>query len=343
MRTWTPWMALLVAGSRLARAIKPTYEESFPPHMKVGETTQLGSHIWVLTWSEEFDGNAGDPPDPEVWTAKIGGGGWGNNELECYTDHNAALDGQGNLVIMAKQEQVPDYPNCTNLQYTSSRLQTYGKFDLMYGRVEARLKVPSGNGFWPAFWMLGDDINTGTSWPNCGEIDIMETVNKDPTWIQSSLHGPGYSGGASLHKQIQTQDGKPFSDDFHLYGVTWEWDHFKFYMDGKFFFNLTIDEIPKGTKWVYDHEFFILLNFAIGGTWPGAPTKSTVFPASYSVDFVRVYEYINTTSTAAAARARHFPKKHMDDGAKKPHEGHHMDFADTRTGPKHMGPAPAFP
>jgi beta-glucanase (GH16 family) len=218
---------------------------------------------------------------------ETGGGGWGNNELETYT--NRTQNGQvqdGNLVITANKETYTGTDGIAR-QYTSARIKTQGLFDQKNGRFEARIKIPQGQGIWPAFWMLGNNIGT-VGWPNCGEIDIMENIGKEPDKVHGSMHGPGYAGGNSLTGTYAVPSGK-FGDDFHIFAIEWETSVVRFYVDGKLYETRTPADIPPGTSWVYDHPFFILLNVAVGGDWPGSPDNSTVFPQTMVVDYVRVY------------------------------------------------------
>jgi hypothetical protein len=238
---------------------------------------------WTLTWSDEFDGAANASPDATKWTYDMGGGGWGNNELEYYTSRtsNVATDGQGHLVITLRAESY------MGSAYTSARIKTQGKFTQAYGRFEARIKIPGTQGVWPAFWMLGADISTNP-WPACGEIDIMENVGKEPAVNHGSLHGPGYSGGSPLTGKYTLPSGR-LSDDFHLYAVEWENNVIRFYVDDALYETRTNADVPSGSKWVYDHPFFMILNVAIGGGFPGAPDSTTVLPQAMTVDYVRVY------------------------------------------------------
>jgi beta-glucanase (GH16 family) len=234
-----------------------------------------------LIWSDEFSGAPGSPPDPARWVYELGGGGWGNRELEVYTDNraNAHLDGQGHLVIQALQPE----PG----KYTSARLKTRGKFAFEYGRAEARIRIPYGQGLWPAFWMLGaDDRRVG--WPECGEIDIMENIGREPGTVHGTIHGPGYSGGHAISKPFQIAAGR-FADEYHVYAAEWAPGRIDFLVDGEIYGSLTAASLPAGAKWVYDHPFFVILNVAVGGAWPGNPDETTVFPQTMLVDYVRVY------------------------------------------------------
>jgi beta-glucanase (GH16 family) len=239
---------------------------------------------WALSWSDEFNGPSGSAPDPAKWVYDIGGNGWGNKELEYYTDSrkNSYADGGGNLVIKAIKEEFK------GSQYTTARLKTQGKFSQAHGKFEARMKLPFGQGIWPAFWMLGDDITT-VGWPACGEIDIMEHIGKEPSTIHGTAHGPGYSGGEAIGKAIEIPDGKKASDAFHVFTIEWEPQQIRWYMDGKLYHTLTPSNLPAGKKWVFDHPHFLILNLAVGGQWPGYPDQTTTFPQTMLVDYVRVY------------------------------------------------------
>ena len=250
-------------------------------------TSPTSSSPWVLTWSDEFDGSNGSAPDPAKWAIETGGNGWGNNELEYYTTRSQNVRQEnGNLVITALKETYTGADGVTR-NYTSARLKTAGLFNQAYGRSEARIKIPAGQGMWPAFWMLGQDINTA-GWPTCGEIDIMENVGFEPTKVHGSAHGPGYSGSHAL-TGVYTLPAGRFSDDFHVFAVEWEPSAVRFYVDGTLYETRTPADLPAGTRWVYDHPFFLLLNVAVGGDWPGPPDGTTVFPQTMMVDYVRVY------------------------------------------------------
>ncbi|MEK6398334.1 MAG: glycoside hydrolase family 16 protein [Terriglobus sp.] len=243
---------------------------------------------WTLTWSDEFNGTDGSQPDPSKWEFVTGGRGFGNNELQAYTarPENAHLN-HGTLVITARRENFTAEDGIPR-QYTSPRLQTKGKFSQRYGRFEARIRIPRGQGIWPAFWMLGNDIDT-VGWPKAGEIDIMENVGKEPGKVHGSLHGPRYSGGDPLTGAYTLPDGKALADQFHVYAVEWEPDAIRFYIDNHLYETQTPDSIPEHKKWVFNHPFFLLLNCAVGGKWPGNPDDTTTFPQQMLVDYVRVY------------------------------------------------------
>jgi beta-glucanase (GH16 family) len=243
---------------------------------------------WRLTWSDEFNGPNGSYPDPDKWKFDIGGGGFGNTELETYTDRpiNAHLE-DGHLVISARKEDFTG-PDGTPRHYTSARLNTHGQFSQAYGRFEASIQLPTGKGIWPAFWLLGDDIDT-SPWPKCGEIDTIENIG-DPTTIYSTIHGPGYSGDQAISAKFPLPTGESVTTGFHLYSVEWSPNDIKFFFDNHLIAERTPADLPPNTHWVYDHPFFIVLNLAIGGAWPGDPNQTTTFPQQMLVDYVRVYE-----------------------------------------------------
>jgi beta-glucanase (GH16 family) len=235
----------------------------------------------ALTWSDEFNGAAGSAPNGANWNFETGAGGWGNNELQNYTSsrNNSALDGNGNLVITARQE---------GSGYTSARLTTKGKVQPQYGRLEARIKIPRGQGIWPAFWMLGGQF-PGTPWPNSGEIDIMENIGREPNRVHGTLHGPGYSGANPITGSYQHPQNWSFADDFHTFAIDWSPNSITWLVDGNAYQTFT----PANTgssPWVFNQPFFFILNVAVGGNWPGYPDGSTQFPQQMVVDYVRVYD-----------------------------------------------------
>lgn len=243
-------------------------------------------------WSDEFDQGKGAAPDPAKWTYDLGGGGWGNQELEIYTSARAnsrivadpdATDGKA-LAITADRTAAGGY--------TSARLKTQGLFTVTYGRIEARLKLPRGQGIWPAFWMLGDNIGT-VGWPACGEIDIMENLGHRPTTIHGSLHGPGYSGSKPLQRSYSLPDGHAFCDGYHVFAVDWSPDQIEWSVDRHVYHTCTPAQLPGNARWVFNgRPFFILMNLAVGGGWPGNPDATTVFPQTLYVDYVRVLAFV---------------------------------------------------
>jgi len=252
------------------------------------EPSQPPTVAWTLVWSDEFNAPNGAPVDSSKWVLETGGGGWGNEELEYYTNRaKNAYQQDGNLVIKVLREKYKG-PDGVSRNYTSARLKTQGKFSQAYGRFEARIKIPRGQGIWPAFWMLGDDIDK-VGWPQCGEIDIMENIGREPALVHGTIHGPGYSGAKGIGSPFGLAEGQRFADGFHVYAVEWEPDAIRFYVDDHLYATRTPSELPAGTKWVYDHPFFLLLNVAVGGSWPGHPNASTKLPQRMLVDYVRVY------------------------------------------------------
>ena len=239
---------------------------------------------WDLVWSDEFEGPQGQLPDARWWNFDVGTD-WGNQQLEYDTDRaeNASLDGNGNLAITARRETF------MGRVYTSARITTAGKFEQAYGKFSARIKLPLGQGFWPAFWLLGSDFRT-VGWPQSGEIDVMEYRGQEPTVVHGTVHGPGYSGGRGVTARYAIPSGR-LDDEFHVYSVEWEDGVVRWYLDGELFHVVTRTMIEGRGDWVFDHPFFIILNVAIGGTFSGgAPTSDVQFPQSMLVDWVRVYE-----------------------------------------------------
>jgi beta-glucanase (GH16 family) len=244
---------------------------------------------WTHSWSDEFSGPDGSSPDSTKWTYDLGGDGWGNQELETYTSHPQNVQIQkGNLVITALQEPFTGADGIAR-NYTSARLKTQNIFTQAYGRFEARIKIPKGQGIWPAFWLLGNDI-TQNGWPRCGEIDIMENIGREPGINHASLHGPSSLAPTSdLTAAIVLPVGQSYADDYHIYAVEWEPRTARFYVDSNSYATFTQSQWPAGGQWVFDHPFFIILNLAVGGVWPGNPDATTQFPQQLLVDYVRVY------------------------------------------------------
>jgi len=248
---------------------------------------------WTLVWSDEFNGVAGTVPNAANWTYDLGNkeaDGWGNHEFQYYTANarNAQMDGAGLLVITAEKAANPG--PCWNgapCGYTSARIHTGNKVSFTYGKVEARMKLPSGQGIWPAFWALGADLATA-GWPKSGEIDIMEFVGKTPNTTYGTLHGPGYSGAQGIGKPREF--GGPVANDFHTYTVIKRPNEIVWQVDGVEFHRLTPASLPAGGTWVFEKPYFVILNLAVGGDWPGAPDATTTFPAQMKVDWVRIYK-----------------------------------------------------
>lgn len=273
MKTYLKYTLLLLIYSVILLTI-PSCDTSTEPEIP----------NYQLVWQDEFDGPANQSPDPANWNFDIGTGdnGWGNQELQYYTDRseNVSLDGNGNLLITARRESFGGRP------FTSARIKTQGLFEQTYGRFEARMKLPWGPGIWPAFWLLGSDIET-VGWPECGEIDIMEYRGQQTNLIHGTVHGPGYSGGNSVTKSFGFEQ-KRFDTDFHLFAVEWGTDYIRFYVDDVLYQEIKPDDLSG--EWVFNNSFFIILNVAVGGNYVGFPTSETPFPQSMVIDYVRVYK-----------------------------------------------------
>jgi len=250
---------------------------------KVDDFQKLEQKNWELVWSDEFEGKAGDMPDTNKWNFDLGTGenGWGNAELQNYTDNpeNISLDSLGNLVITALKD---------GYNYSSARINTKGLFAQKYGRFEARLKTPYGPGLWPAFWLIGSNIDE-VSWPQCGEIDIMELRGQQPSTINGTLHGPGYSGGNPISASYSLEN-KRFDTDYHIFAVEWDENKIEFFVDDYLYQRIEKADVPG--EWVYDNSFFIILNVAVGGNYVGFPATETPFPQKMIIDYVKVYKQI---------------------------------------------------
>ncbi len=238
---------------------------------------------WTLTWAEEFLGNA---LDMDTWNFDLGDHGWGNNEWQNYTSSPLNLQiSAGSLKIITR--------HLGEENYSSARITTKDKFEFQYGKVEARIKVPIGQGIWPAFWMLGANIDA-VSWPQCGEIDIMEHVNNEPLTHAAkhwNLNGHIY---ATTNAPVQV-------NEFHKYGIIWNEEGVTYFINDIPFFYLPFSE-NDNTADIFQRPFYFLLNVAIGGNWPGYPDGTATFPATMEVQYIRVYE-LNTLSASANENA----------------------------------------
>jgi beta-glucanase (GH16 family) len=264
--------------------------------------THAQSPNWQLTWSDEFNAPSGSPPDPAKWNIVTGGQGFGNNELETYTTRPANVQQKdGNLVITAQKEDLIG-PDGVARHYTSARINTQNHFAQKYGRFEARIQLPTGKGIWPAFWLLGDNHETAP-WPNCGEIDILETIGA-PDTMYSTLHGPGYSGSKGISAKSPLPTGESVHNTFHIYAVEWSPNDIKFFFDDHLIAHRTPADLPPDTTWVYDHPFYLLLNLAVGGYWPGNPDATTTFPQQMLIDYVRVYSRKSRKPEPSAAATK---------------------------------------
>ncbi|HVU27538.1 MAG TPA: family 16 glycosylhydrolase, partial [Verrucomicrobiae bacterium] len=232
---------------------------------------------WNIVWDDEFNQPDGSAPDSTKWGYDLGGGGWGNNELETYTTTNAWIQGS-QLVIQASQSIVG-----TQTNYTSARMLTKGKWSWTYGRIEASIKIPRGQGIWPAFWMLGTNIDSA-GWPTCGEVDIMENIGKtsDQGTDHGTIHGPqgseDYNDGSGVGGTYTLPGGAALANGFHLYSVQWTPNQIQWFLDTNLFFTATPASLPGGGTWVFNAPQFLILNLAVGGNWPGYPDATTVFP-----------------------------------------------------------------
>lgn len=243
------------------------------------DETQTVANFKTITMQDEFDEDGA--PNSSIWTYDIGGNGWGNNELQYYTDRSQNVAVQnGYLIITAEKE------NFEEASYTSARILSKGLFEQAYGRFEARIKLPWGQGIWPAFWLLGGDIDTN-NWPNCGEIDIMEYRGQNPTMVLGTVHGPGYSGGESISKSYSLTNDR-FDTGFHVFGIEWTPDYINYYVDDVLYNQITPEDVTG--DWVFNKPFFIIINLAVGGSFVGSPNAETIFPQTMLVDYVRVYQ-----------------------------------------------------
>ena len=242
--------------------------------------------IWRITWYDEFDGANGQVPDLSRWSFDTGGE-WGQNELQYYTNRSINAHVENGLLLITAQRE-----DFLGNEYTSARLTTQSIFEQKYGRFEARIKLPSGRGLWPAFWLLGNNIDQ-VHWPYCGEIDVMEYLGHEPSVVYGSVHSPNPFDIRVHTTSFSLYRGQSFSDDFHLFAVEWQPAEIRFFVDGAQYVSFTPQQLMPGETWVYDHPFFIILNMAVGGAWPGNPDPSTVFPQSMVVDYIRVYSNDN--------------------------------------------------
>ena len=236
-----------------------------------------------LVWSDEFDGSGA--PSAQNWVFDIGTGdnGWGNNELQYYTDREENITVQGGFLAITAREE--DFEGSS---YTSARITTKGLREYEFGRIETRMQLPLGQGIWPAFWMLGADIDTNP-WPGAGEIDVLEYLGQNPTEMFGTIHGPGYSAGESITKKYNLGNDR-FDTGFHIFGIEWGPNFINFYVDDVLYNQLTPEDLPEDAEWVFNKPFYLLLNMAVGGSLPGAPNEQTMFPQTLLVDYVRVYQ-----------------------------------------------------
>ncbi|HEV8264815.1 MAG TPA: amino acid permease [Gemmatimonadales bacterium] len=287
-RTW-PFAAACVLALGASLGCAPNGPSTPPPPPVTGE--------WVLVWGDEFEGTAGAPIDTTTWRYDTADGcaagncGWGNNEKEYYSNatENIALNGQGQLTIVARRAPAGLTCYYGPCRYTSAKITTRGKVEVAPGRVEGRIKLPVGQGLWPAFWMLGHGV-PATPWPYCGELDIMENRGSAPTITSSAVHGPGYSGNTPFARAHALAHGTA-ADTFHTFAVEWDSLRIRFFVDDGLHYTVTRDDVRSRGPWVFDQSFFVILNLAVGGNFDGDPQSDAMFPATMFVDYVRVYKW----------------------------------------------------
>jgi beta-glucanase (GH16 family) len=248
---------------------------------------------WVEVWRDEFDGPAGAGVDAVRWSHDTADGcasgicGWGNNEKEYYSRDNVALNGQGQLAIVARSAPAGLTCYYGACRYTSGKITTRGKVDVAPGRVEARIRIPAGQGLWPAFWMLGSG-HPQTPWPLCGELDIMEFHGSAPASVSSAVHGPGYSGNTPFAKAHALQGGT-FAEDFHVFAVEWDSLGARFFVDSVAYHSVTSQELQKFGNSILGRPYYLVINLAVGGNFDGDPQSDAILPATMLVDYVRTY------------------------------------------------------
>jgi beta-glucanase (GH16 family) len=280
-------LSLLAASPTLSAMLNhEPRAHSVAGSMASGEKTP--SPYRRLAWHDEFTGRAGSPPNPAKWQIRTGGNGWGNNELQYYTasPDNVSLDGAGHLAITAIRQNYSDGQDTRN--YTSAQLVTDGRFQTRYGRIEARIKLPAGAGLWPAFWAVGTNSDQLT-WPAGGEIDVMENIGSDPFKTYAVIHGPAAHDKYGYNLITPKRSPISLSSGFHVFGIDWSPGKIVFTLDGKPFSSRTAGTLPAGATWVFNKPFYLILELAVGGNFPGPPNASTQFPATMLVDWVRVY------------------------------------------------------
>ncbi len=245
------------------------------------DEVQTVAKFTELVMQDEF--NTEGAPNDALWNYNIGTGenGWGNSELQYYTDKSTNITVQNGLLLITAEKEAFE-----GSAYTSARIFTKGKFEQKYGRFEARIRVPYGQGIWPAFWLLGANSDE-VVWPQCGEIDIMEYRGQEPTIVHGSIHGPGYSGGNPVTKSYTLENDR-FDTGFHVFGIEWTPEYINYYVDDVLYNQITPADADG--EWVFDHPFYIIINLAVGGSFAGSPNTETVFPQTMLIDYVRVYK-----------------------------------------------------
>ncbi len=285
----------VLAAAAVAALCSCAGQTSLPPRSDTPDFILLSRTDWALTWSDEFEGAAGASFDTTHWRPDTADGcssgicGWGNQEKEYYrtSPENIALDGSGRLAIVARQAPAGLTCYYGACRYTSAKIHTRGKMSAAPGMVEARIKLPAGQGLWPAFWMLGHD-HPGTPWPQCGELDIMEFRGSRTASMSSAIHGPGYSGNTPFAQAKGLQQGA-FTDDFHTFSVAWDATRVRFFVDDTLHYGVPRAEVERFGAWVFDKAFYVILNLAVGGHFDGDPASDAIFPATMLVEYVRAY------------------------------------------------------
>ncbi|WP_235299501.1 glycoside hydrolase family 16 protein [Portibacter marinus] len=243
-----------------------------------GYQTDRMLYGYDLVWEEDFTGST---LNEEFFNYELGDNGWGNNELQNYTnDQENAFVENSNLTIRAKD---------LGGKYTSARLTTQDKKEFKFGRIDVRAKLPKGQGIWPAIWMLGENIDE-VSWPACGEIDIMELVGHQPKTVHGTAHW-GLRGEASTYKTSSKSIADNFADAYHVFSIVWEFNQITWYLDEEKFHSIDASQ-TQGKPYPFNNEFFFILNIAVGGNWPGSPDETTEFPQEMNIDYIRVFQEI---------------------------------------------------
>ena len=236
---------------------------------------------YSLVWADEFDGSS---LNLNNWGFDIGNSGWGNNELEYYQDGNKNVTvANGTLTITAKKEKVQ------SANYTSARIKTQGKKSFTFGRIDIRAKLMTGQGYWPALWMLGESISS-MGWPACGEIDIMELVGSKPNVVVGTAHWGLPGNGSTYISKNYTLNGTDFSNEYHVFSIVWVKDQIQWYVDDQLYHTITKNNVNANVNYPFNSPHFFIFNVAVGGNWPGYPDANTVFPKSMVVDYVRVFQ-----------------------------------------------------
>ena len=279
------FLVILLAGCSPQAPLSPT--ETKPVQTTPVPTPTSDPNAWILVWADEFDQPDGSAPDPAKWNHQQGGAGWGNGELQHYTNstENSFIQ-DGMLMIRAKQESM------MGRDFTSARLNTQFKGDWTFGRFEIHARLPNTQGIWPAFWLLPSRARYGSGAAG-GEIDIMELIGSEPGRTYATLHFGNPAERSSGYYDLPS--GTAFSDDFHVFALEWEPDEIRWYVDDVLFHSET-EWFTTGKRDAmhpapFDQDFYLLINVAVGGHWPGSPDDTSVFPQVLLVDYIRVFQH----------------------------------------------------